>query len=632
MKILELSRNIVNGDAVESWLDQTFNTRFPGLATWTNSVVRKWIIKTAPAVKDTSITDSPGMPAWLRDSMSRGVTPESVVLDQALETRVQNVLDFMNDLVTQRPETNIAAIGFEVAEKKSEKWHERLTQRVAQQTPATVVDEAGTTVAISYPDGWSWRHLSSEAAMDREGSAMGHCVGTHGYYQATLRGGMSIYSLRDAKNEPHVTIEVDEKAKAVKQIRGKSNKAVILQYQPRVADYLKSRTWTSVNFDGSDSIVTEVTEYQALRAPAYYTHNGYRVVTNISATYTYLTQISIRDPNGVIAGTGSILNHPMPSLSIGLSDANTTSVLRHMCYDKKLNLSTLPDLEHLLDGTTWTNRGMRWCSPVNAEAKDFVRAFARANVQGQVYLLPNNALGAVFLDVKGGELYLLQNKTVGAHVEMLNIGKLLGRPISSVFKTQDLQNNLWYTDPELVRELEKDLMGKSVVTDASDTELLDTLLTALKQPDVSSVKAAYLKLKTKPSIGDQDFKSLGFTTSGRAINAISLVLTCSLALKQSHMFRSYVFSKPNTLNCWLEVMVAPKHLTQSLLTYGLDVNQLEKIMEVLRNEFLRLVPTQSELDELDLDAGLNQRVLLAMRYAKAHRQNTQRSKAIWALL
>jgi PcfJ-like protein len=72
-------------------------------------------------------------------------------------------------------------------------------------------------VAKEYPEGYKWLELKhptdknmTEAALKYEGDAMGHCVG--GYCPDVLAGDTKIYSLRDAKGEPHVTVEVKNKA------------------------------------------------------------------------------------------------------------------------------------------------------------------------------------------------------------------------------------------------------------------------------------------------------------------------------------------------------------------------------------------------------------------------------------
>lgn len=71
-----------------------------------------------------------------------------------------------------------------------------------------------------------------------EGDTMGHCVG--GYCDDVLEGSTKIFSLRDAKGEPHVTIEVAPgEQPAIVQVKGKQNRAPKEDYLPFVQDFLK---------------------------------------------------------------------------------------------------------------------------------------------------------------------------------------------------------------------------------------------------------------------------------------------------------------------------------------------------------------------------------------------------------
>lgn len=63
----------------------------------------------------------------------------------------------------------------------------------------------GTTPYKKYEGGMQWVEVGPEG-LRNEGQRMGHCVG--GYCDQVEMGGSKIYSLRDAKGEPHVTIEV----------------------------------------------------------------------------------------------------------------------------------------------------------------------------------------------------------------------------------------------------------------------------------------------------------------------------------------------------------------------------------------------------------------------------------------
>lgn len=119
-----------------------------------------------------------------------------------------------------------------------------------------------------------------EEALKYEGDIMGHCVG--GYCEDVLSGNSKIYSLRDAKGKPHVTIEVKKPASAeqydslmqradegdqdaleelsnlgpmdfeatgnyISQIKGKGNAAPKDEYVPFVQDFLRSQgQWSDI--------------------------------------------------------------------------------------------------------------------------------------------------------------------------------------------------------------------------------------------------------------------------------------------------------------------------------------------------------------------------------------------------
>ena len=133
-----------------------------------------------------------------------------------------------------------------------------------------------------------------EDALKYEGDTMGHCVG--GYCPDVMEGRSRIYSLRDAKGEPHVTVEVQPKQiktwddvtaavgpqesqklwkefddiggynmdntdaafdmfikqkgiqpnQSIAQIKGKQNRAPNEEYLPFVQDFVRSGNWSDV--------------------------------------------------------------------------------------------------------------------------------------------------------------------------------------------------------------------------------------------------------------------------------------------------------------------------------------------------------------------------------------------------
>lgn len=185
--------------------------------------------------------------------------------------------------------------------------------RAAQKAEADLAraNNAATVLHKEYPDaGFKWVELKAaernadtekalQDALKYEGDTMGHCVG--GYCPDVLEGRSRIFSLRSAKGEPHVTIEVQPsdwyrqmknrsiddsklfnaqfKAKlaeagldpkgqgpeatnlgnavyaelfgsapqpTIVQIKGKQNRAPNPEYLPYVQDFVKSGQWSDV--------------------------------------------------------------------------------------------------------------------------------------------------------------------------------------------------------------------------------------------------------------------------------------------------------------------------------------------------------------------------------------------------
>lgn len=135
------------------------------------------------------------------------------------------------------------------------------------------------------------RRPQLEEALRYEGNAMGHCVG--GYCDDVASGASRIFSLRDAKGQPHVTVEARPGRKVfsdvaaavggdvangwlhdegltlaemvaragipqtndIVQIKGKQNRAPIDDYLPYVQDFVKSGTWGNVGDLGNTGLV-----------------------------------------------------------------------------------------------------------------------------------------------------------------------------------------------------------------------------------------------------------------------------------------------------------------------------------------------------------------------------------------
>jgi hypothetical protein len=226
----------------------------------------------------------------------------------SMEQAVRRTYDFDQDMAKKMREAAIKQTeGMPVHKEYPEGY------RWIELGPGKELPEGWTTKNGAYYDPKGERHVHPDSekvanALKYEGDTMGHCVG--GYCPDVLEGRSRIYSLRDAKNEPHVTVEVQpayrnrgfregekpsgdeyyklqeqylagqkaggvdpnltfaewyrstkgiaeppEPAPVIKQIKGKQNKAPNEQYLPFVQDFVRSGKWSDVGDFGNTGLI-----------------------------------------------------------------------------------------------------------------------------------------------------------------------------------------------------------------------------------------------------------------------------------------------------------------------------------------------------------------------------------------
>jgi uncharacterized protein YjbI with pentapeptide repeats len=90
-------------------------------------------------------------------------------------------------------------------------------------------------VIYEFKDGWTVQELPPEA-LKAEGEAMQHCVG--GYCGQVEAGEAVIFSLRDPRGKPHVTMEYDPRNERFKQVYGKQNEPPKEEYAARARQFI----------------------------------------------------------------------------------------------------------------------------------------------------------------------------------------------------------------------------------------------------------------------------------------------------------------------------------------------------------------------------------------------------------
>ncbi len=85
-----------------------------------------------------------------------------------------------------------------------------------------------TDVFITYPDGWYWINLNTDFSED-EKENMGHCG---------KDVGKILFSLRDDKNQSHITTSYNEHEKSLYQIKGRNNSKPTIKYHEKIIDMI----------------------------------------------------------------------------------------------------------------------------------------------------------------------------------------------------------------------------------------------------------------------------------------------------------------------------------------------------------------------------------------------------------
>ena len=136
------------------------------------------------------------------------------------DTRVEieHIIDF---IVSDAAPKSLQMTSFDQMQEKARKWVEDLQKQGA----CIAETEADTEIVHDFGDGFKLVKLLGKAAFDREGSLMRHCVAS--YYG---KSGIQVFSLRDAQNKPHCTMDITSKNGRVNQIKGKGNGSVHPKY------------------------------------------------------------------------------------------------------------------------------------------------------------------------------------------------------------------------------------------------------------------------------------------------------------------------------------------------------------------------------------------------------------------
>jgi len=148
----------------------------------------------------------------------------------------------MRDYLFTRTPAEIKNMGVVDVAVKAREWHQMLDK--ASRSPESFTKKqlyAGTSPFMKLEKD-SWVDVKTPEALAIEGCIMGHCVGKlPSYAKGVQEGTTKIFSLRDGKGVPHVTVQVladsDGVFNNIAQVKGTANTAA-QKYYPQIDQFL----------------------------------------------------------------------------------------------------------------------------------------------------------------------------------------------------------------------------------------------------------------------------------------------------------------------------------------------------------------------------------------------------------
>lgn len=163
--------------------------------------VARWVQREVDAVGDRDVLDA----NWNTRVGRIGrlpIMPSPVFLERAasLFVRFRYLCDWF---LGARPDLGQYAT-WQEADAAAALWHESLVVRDTMAAPES-------TVVYEWPDGWTVAELDNWDSFRFEGGALGHCIGDRamGYWEEYIQGRSRFFSIRDSRNRPWFTIQVN---------------------------------------------------------------------------------------------------------------------------------------------------------------------------------------------------------------------------------------------------------------------------------------------------------------------------------------------------------------------------------------------------------------------------------------
>jgi hypothetical protein len=213
-----------------------------------------------PIFNSTSIVDA--YIPWLANQMKKN--PEFMEEDDLFERTLNAFRQIA--IWASETKTDLNKLTLKEALDKAEGYQSKAARRAALKEASG--DDVKNPRVLTFPDGFFVRELKTKEALQAEGERMNHCVGGEGYCDHVSKGTRRIFSLRDPKNVPKVTIEFDPASQLVNQAKGvaNSNPKDYTKYLSELADLLGGQNlaynkWLMTGLTDNPKAVAEVIAY-----------------------------------------------------------------------------------------------------------------------------------------------------------------------------------------------------------------------------------------------------------------------------------------------------------------------------------------------------------------------------------
>jgi hypothetical protein len=158
--------------------------------------------------------------------IGREISKELNLINRA--TDFQYIIDW-----AKKEKPDIFRLNFDEALESSKRWHENIETTGKYRIFEDDKDEE--RVVYKSKNGKFFFILLNPSELKIEGDIMRNCVAS--YTDKLMKGKSLIISMRDMKNQPHITIEVDIKTSTVTQVRGKANTNPSEEYMKIITEF-----------------------------------------------------------------------------------------------------------------------------------------------------------------------------------------------------------------------------------------------------------------------------------------------------------------------------------------------------------------------------------------------------------